>query len=329
LKSAVVPRRPEGPDADLLASAALSLQRLLALQETPTWSVMRRDDRPRSTIFLLEAEHGAGSTRAYLKAALLPGDATDDPRFERRRSKERGSLVFEDRIAGRLFEVLSSEGVGFDLPLAIDVEGLSAMRLEVPGREIGRAFSRMIPGRRNQARASYEAVGRAIHLAEGQTRLLGPSFEEETLDRRVQAELEQARRGMPESLHRPVAAKASQLRSAIDIETAAVWGHGDLSSTNILVDAGRIGLIDWSWRPSLAGESVAYFIARLGAEPRTPANWKSSLTEAVLRGYGADSEGSWQLAYLLRLLRWANKSSTVLRGWSHRELARVVAPAGR
>ena len=62
----LAPRRPERPDADLLASAAVLLQRLLALRKVPSWSV-QRDERARSTHFVFEAGPGSGiRTLAHL-----------------------------------------------------------------------------------------------------------------------------------------------------------------------------------------------------------------------------------------------------------------------
>lgn len=312
--------RPARPADDLLARAAVTLGDLLGLDEAPRWSVLDRQERRRSTLFVLEARHPAGRTGAYCKVDAVSGVAL---------AMARDSLRVEQQVSGRLAEVLGSHHVRADWLLALDVGSLSAVRLAVPGRPIGRAGYHMMPGRRRDGLKLFGRVGEAMRMVEEVTRTLGPTYDAERFDRRLHAELEQARKGLPARLREPVTLVATDLRAAVDIESAALWGHGDLSSTNVLVDSNWLGLIDFSWTRYLAGESIAYFVARLGAEPRTPAGWKRSVISAVTKGYGVDEVESWRLAYLLRLLRWANKPSTALRQWSHGELLRLVDRAGR
>jgi len=323
--SRVGPSRPTRPDKRLLAFAGLSLQASLGVSDTPVWSVLRREVHPRSTVFLLEAAHGSGRTRAYLKVAHVPVESGGGRESQDRSIKERRSLVFEQQVSDRLEAALYPRGVTFDRPLALDVERLSGVRLAVPGRPIGRAGSHMVAGRRRTGLRLYRLIGEAMRLVEGVTREAGPAIGGDELDQRLTTALARARPGMPRRLHECVSVVARDLQASINPASATVWSHGDLSSSNILTASGRVGLIDFSWRRGLAGESIAYLVSRVSVEPLASTSWKRAISEAVLEGYRGHLTDSWKLAYLLRLLRWAQRSSPIHRSWAEAELRRLAA----
>lgn len=317
--------RPVQPDASLLQEAAESLQELLQLEDTPRWSVTARDVRKRSTLFRLAATHQFGVTYAWAKVDAPTGSPLKPGQFERILARVQDSLMFEQQVSPLLAVELGEHNVAFDRPLAINVAQLSAVRLEVPGRELGHVLNRMLPGRRRAGAKTFSQVGSVVRCVETVSGSFGPSFDEEWLERHIEAELDRVRGKLTTALHRRVSELAHELAAGIDLNRSSVRGHGDLSPTNILVDSGRLGLIDFSWRRFLAGESVAYFVARLSIEPRTPLSWKRAAVAAVLEGYRCDEVASWRLAYLMRLLRWSAKSAPDRRDWARAEMSAFLA----
>lgn len=315
--------RPNRPDASLLKSAATSLQELLELEEAPRWTILRREVRKGSTLFRLAAAHPSGPTHAWAKTDVPSASSAKRDRVDQQLVRFRDSLAFEEQVSPLLALELAARDVRFDRPLAINIEQLSAVRLEVPGRQLGRTLGHSLFGRRASL-DTLSQIGAVVRHIEAITKSFGASFDRAQLQRCVEAELERAAPNLDTEMHRRVANRAHELTADIDVSSSAVRGHGDLSPTNILVDSDRLGLIDFSWRRSLAGESVARLVARLSVEPRTPAGWKRSAVAAVLRGYGHDGVDSWRLAYLLRLLRWSRRPSPPLRHWAKEELIMFV-----
>ena len=317
--------RPDRPDASLLEAAATTLQELLDLDDAPHWRVLRRDVRKRSTLFRLAAAHRVGTTHAWAKVDAPSASSAEREQIARRVARFRDSLAFEEQVSPLLALELGARDVSFDRPLAIDIERLSAVRLEVPGRQLGRVFSQVFPGRRHAGLDTLSQLGVAVRRVEAVSESFGASFDRAQLQGRVDAELELAERSLDTDMHQRVSNHARELVAGIDLSGSAVRAHGDLSPTNVLVDSGRLGLMDFSWRRYLAGESVAHLVARLSVEPRTPAGWKRSAVAAVLQGYRCETVDSWRLAYLLRLLRWSSKSSAARRDWALQELIMLVA----
>ena len=320
MDTAIDGARPARPNEALLADAAAELRRLQSLSVTPEWVVIDRQERKRSTLFGLEATHEAGRTRAFYKVDVLPPARADPVRRLERVARLRDSLAFEQQVGEDLSAALERDGVSCDRPLAVDVERLSAVRLEVVGRPLGRSIRYLRPGGRRLGLDVYRKIGRAIRVVEQQTQPLAQPLDHQELERRLNDHLTAASRELSAELRARVQDHANHLILNLDLETATVWGHGDMSPSNVLVDARHVGLIDFSWRRYLAGESLAYFVARLGVEPKSPEWWRRSVRRAVLSGYGADDVASWQMSYLFRLLRWSRKTKPELRRWSRERL---------
>ncbi len=315
--------RPLAPDARLLEQAARTLAERRGLPALPDWTVLQRQERRRSTLFRLSAVCAGVDVHAWAKVdAVDDGDAAA---AERRLARFRESLLCELRVAPVLEDRFCHLGVGFDVPLAIDPEALAAVRLEVAGRPLGRAATYLRPGRQKRGLDLLARVGAALRAAEDAGATLGPSFDRPALHRRLDPYLQQARERLDVGVMAMLEDRIPSLVSAIDIEVAAVHAHGDPSPTNVLANGTQVGLIDFSWRPYLAGESVAHLAARLSCEPWVPDRWRRKARDALLSGYGRANVPSWHLSYLVRVLRWAVKPDSPTSRWARDELDRLLA----
>jgi thiamine kinase-like enzyme len=89
-------------------------------------------------------------------------------------------------------------------------------------------------------------------------------------------------------------------------DRAMVYCHGDLSGSNVLVDGGRLGIIDFTWPLRQRGFDLAHFAFRIEYDSAVPATLTSPLTEALLSGYGdtaASEQPGYQFVRLSKLLK--------------------------
>ncbi|MEX2375758.1 MAG: phosphotransferase [Dehalococcoidia bacterium] len=315
--------RPEAPEPSLLAEAAVSLQRTTSNEAPITWEVVERIERPRSTIFRLQAPVGTNRVDAFYKADLR--GATDQ-----QGTKNAADVL---RIEACLNLELQSEfrriSANHDLLLASDPDRLAAVRMGVPGRPLGSAL-RWLPRWRRAATvfenigttlAAVEHVGRTLPLPPGTPDVLG--FVELTLDR-----------AKPQLTKRSAASIQHELRSLADEpnrELNLVWAHNDLSGSNILVDGQTVGIIDFSWAPRPQHSDLAHLHARIECERLSAPAWTKRALSDLRRGRGLEphvdlslADPAWRVALIERALRFIPRSGNRRRNtaaeWGWRTL---------
>ncbi|MGH8872430.1 MAG: phosphotransferase [Acidimicrobiia bacterium] len=302
------PDRVVAPDPRLLAEAAFSVARILDVDDGKDirWVVGEGLHRPRSVIFPLRAEHPSGrSLAAFFKRSYPPPYAE-----ERRRRWEatvRDGLVRSMDLESRLFELVEDEGITFSRALATDPATLSVVTLGVPGQPMGKVWRHIItPGARGDADRILRLSGRAARLIEQcspEGIVAGAGAQVDAIDRRVA----RVRGVMPDSTLEAVERRMAELHRELDSSPKAmVYSHGDFSTTNILVDEGRIGLIDFTWPVRQRGFDLAHFAFRLEYDTAAPARMTSSLILALIEGYGDPEvtlQPGWRFVRLSKLLK--------------------------
>ena len=303
--------RPTEPDRGVLERAEQVLIERGVAGGAVTWQVRQRLERPKSTLFMLEASIGGVRTLWHYKVDVVHIDGQFRPDLHRARQR---SLEAEQELAEPL-RVAAAGVFGVDRALLIDAERLIAVREHVPGRKLGKAYRWLVPGRRGRASHLYRSVGAAIRI-----------FEEVGDRREAPADGDE----LGNYLVKAVNASSEQLSRTADgwarstIEELApvvaaeglVWSHGDVSQTNVLISGDRIGIIDLSWTPQLRCWDLVRFLARVECESPRSDRWTTRSVSQVMDGYGLDLSAptpQWRLAQLLRCLMALRDPSAVVR----------------
>jgi len=298
--------RPLEPDPDILQEADRSLRRLNGESSTSrrSWEVGHRIDRKSSSLFPLRLR-GSGSVDAYYKQALITSGGTHEI-SARILEAERTGLGRRQEVEERFAASLVDEGISFSQTLAVDPVRLISVTKAVPGRPFGRPLSHIAPpGRRRRALALIERVGRAARLIESSQ---GPwEDSDEHLDAaRVEYRLRMIEPALDPRMYANLTETLDQLYEEIKVSDVPIaLAHGDLSSSNLLVDDG-LGLIDFSWIPRVRGYDVANFAFRLEFHDLIPVHMKASLRESLLTGYGdplLEQSPHWRYLRLAALLK--------------------------
>ncbi len=128
-------------------------------------------------------------------------------------------------------------------------------------------------------------VGRAARLIEECT--VEPVGEDAALasviDRRLARVRDVVPSAMLQGLERLMTQLAEDMTSTL---RPMVYAHGDFSSSNVLIDNGRVGLIDFTWPLRQRGFDLAHFAFRLEYDSAAPATFTAPLRDALLAGYG-------------------------------------------
>lgn len=171
-------------------------------------------------------------------------------------------------------------GVGLD-NLTIITGHVSGVPLGLPRLQKGHGVrSRLIQLRR---------TGRALGLIESATRM-GSQPQLATADERMDAPLAallQRTSVLPGRLDRnSLERRVHELsRRVEDAGYPAAMGHGDVSRTNVLVEAGDVGIIDAEWPVRLVGFDLATLAVRLELETAQVPLIGKRLVRELSRGY--------------------------------------------
>jgi hypothetical protein len=282
------PERPAAPEPELLRRAAVSVggpDNPAAPDET-RWETLRRIERPRSTLFLLRAHGGDGvQTDAYYKVSHPPPYAGE--RRERWVATVRAGLARSIELERRLAALVAGEDIGFARALAVDPDALAVVTLAVTGEAMGKVWRHALTrGARARAVEPLILAGRAARLIEQCTTAPvepeGPS-QSAVIDRRL-ARVDSI---LPPSTMQRLERRMVELESEMMSEpTPMVYCHGDFSSSNLLVDGDRIGLIDFTWPLRQRGFDLAHFAFRLEYDTAIPPALTAPLVDALIDGYG-------------------------------------------
>lgn len=274
-------RRGPDPDAGLLDSAGIALSAELDRGDRPDWRVINRQERLRSTVFELCAEYADLSVHLFYKIEHLPHDSKRQVSLEELQRRYR-SLTVERILAPELSRSFKEAQVRFDAPVIIEPDLLTGIRWRVSGKSLGRMISYGLPWKRTTGRMLYESVGSAVRLIEEVGGSHGPSLTEYECRERVLRDVRGADRYLPAGLRAHVLRVAEDLMGRVDFKKLPIWTHGDLSRTNILIKGSRVGFIDFSWTPQLAGRDIAQLLVRQQGES-LQRNGSSSIAKALGR----------------------------------------------
>jgi aminoglycoside phosphotransferase (APT) family kinase protein len=322
--------RPEQPDARLMWAACQAVGRRSQYSDLPSWRVLSRIERRRSTVF--ECAVGwppgaASDVKVFYKADYVSPDAPPD---KRRRDIQRFSSALEREaaLAPSVAKGLAALGVQSDELVALDVERLAAVRRAVPGRPLGSLGATAL--RSPQAfTAVFSRVGLALRAIEAAgTSITGPAPErspEDHLGWRVQNASEVLEPSQRSWLVKVVAS----LPSAEPAPMRWLWAHNDVSLTNILVHRGGLGLIDFSWREGYPFHDLAHLRARLETSALPHRGLARRAVAALEQGAGVQSGASRtlvDLALLERALRYLPKRRHPTTTWGRAVIERLRLP---
>jgi len=282
------PERPAAPDPGLLRTAAASLAGSdgSADRDETRWEILRRIERPRSSLFLLRA-HGPGGMQAdaYYKISHPPPYASE--RRERWVATVRSGLARSMELERRLAVLVEGEDIGFARALAVDPDALAVVTLAVTGEAMGKVWRHALTrGARARVAEPLILAGRAARLIEQCTtdpiEPEGPS-QSAVIDRRL-ARVDSI---LPPSTMQKLERRMVELESEMmNGPMPMVYCHGDFSSSNLLIDGDRIGLIDFTWPLRQRGFDLAHFAFRVEYDTAIPAGLTAPLVDALVEGYG-------------------------------------------
>ena len=299
--------RPSAPDPDILREAKRSLYRLSGGSPTggPAWEIGERIDRKSSSVFPLRLRETGSKVDAYYKEALVKVAETDEL-SARILNAERAGLARRLEVEERFADSLVGEDITFSRTLAVDPARMISVTKAVPGRPFGRPLFHLVPpGRRRRAHKLIERTGRAARLIESaQGAWVDP---DEHLDAaRVERRLRVIEPVLDPVLYTRLTDTIEQLYADIKASDEPIaLAHGDLSSSNLLVDGG-LGLIDFSWIPRIRGYDVANFAFRLEFHDLMPVSLKATFRESLLTGYGdplLEQSPHWRYLRLASLIK--------------------------
>jgi aminoglycoside phosphotransferase len=275
------------PDPSVLASAVESLRNLTILAEDVdvAWQIRLRSERPRSTVFQVAALPSSGpAVDVFYKVANPPPYGHE--RRERWERVVRGGLARSPDLERRLATLLEGEDITFARALAVDPDTLTVVTLAVPGEALGKVWRRALPSRtRARTLEILTVAGRAAHLIEECT--VEAIEEDPSLSLVIERRLARVRDVLAPSTIEGLGRLLTDLADEMT-KTARpmVYCHGDFSSSNVLIEDGRVGLIDFTWPLRQRGFDLAHFAFRLEYDTAAPALFTAPMTEALLEGYG-------------------------------------------
>jgi len=249
------------------------------------WQIRFRAERPRSTVFQIAAIPSSGpQVDVFYKVAKPP--PYGEERRERWERVVRGGLARSPDLERRLASLLEGEGIKFARALAVDPDSLTVVTLAVPGEALGKVWRRALPGRaRARTLEVLTVAGRAAYLIEECT--VGTIEEDHSLSSVIERRLARVRDVLSPSTFEGLERLMTDLAHEMT-KTARpmVYSHGDFSSSNVLVEDGRVGLIDFTWPLRQRGFDLAHFAFRLEYDTAAPAPFTAPMTEALVEGYG-------------------------------------------
>ena len=277
------------------------------------WEILDRIDRPRSSVFRIRAIDPPGpAVDAYYKVYLPTGDDIDR---ERRERDARETIYRALELDQRLAELIRALPITFSQTLAADPGSLTHVTLGVDGTPFGKAWQhRLTPSRREAVLRSLGLVGQAAKLIE-QCSPESIEIDEREIERMKLKRQGRMSRALAEPRLSTLDRRFRDLDETIQSDPRAfVYAHCDLSSSNVLLHEGGIGLIDFSWLRRLRGFDIARFAFRIEYETLFSRSWAEAMVEALLRGYGDPDlklSPNWlalRLPWLLKVVRYGSQS---------------------
>jgi aminoglycoside phosphotransferase len=317
--AAAEPLRPAEPDTRLLRAAAASLAGSSDEDGRPEtrWVVLRRIERPRSTLFQLRAHTPDGEhADAYYKVSRPPPYASE--RRERWVTTVRAGLARSMELERRLAGLVEGENIVFARALAVDPDALAVVTLAVPGEAMGKVWRHSLTrGARANAIEPLTLAGRAARLIE-QCSTDPIEADTDTQTAAIERRLARVNAILPAATMRRLERRLAELETEMTRSPMPmVYCHGDFSSSNLLLDGDRIGLIDFTWPLRQRGFDLAHFAFRIEYDTAVPPALTAPLLAALVEGYG-DPDVTRQPGYRFVRLSKLLKVLEDRRSWSRR-----------
>ena len=266
-------------------------------------------ERRWSTVHRL-TDQGTGQT-LYYKVFKPRKEHGDSPR-DTTEARLARSAALTDQLIGSL----ASTPISAAPVLAVSPQEPAVITLGVPGRELKpSAFAGWPLGRKNRydiARLTGLACAHIEDVGSVDNAEVSVDDTMAVVDHRADQSDAEALPSLKEAM-KDIEARARERVEAGD----SVYGHGDMSPTNLLIHDGGLNLIDFTWRSRLRGYDAGVFSFRLFASTAVSQRAMRRIDDALLDGYvtaagAAYSNQAMGVVELLLLARGlANKSSRV------------------
>ena len=307
------------PRRDHLLRASEELTNMFESQGVWRWKVEANIVRPRSTILRLRASCKSHDLRLTYKVDRVDG-ALPDEEIEESLRRSRRFLESESWFAKQLFEFCRFSSLRFNIPVLVDIESLTAMRLHVPGRPLRRPYYYLTSGKWRKLCSVYRSIGfflRGIAVVGASD---FPARARVSIGERLDMYWMRARPHMGLQDRRFLEVAYEDLRDILDNDLS--YCHGDVSRSNILVGARGIGLIDFDWSLHLPFRDVVHFAFRTRNNSAwLPRSMRDELFYSLCVGFGTDPSDEplvWRAAFLEQVLRsiWIQDTESAAWGMS-------------
>jgi hypothetical protein len=317
--------RPNAPSPALLEEASRTISRRFSASLPMSWRVVRTLERPTSTLFQLEARSD-GRFLAYYKASYFPARWTEETRLSRI-TLRRTALSMGSELNHLVGAALEQKGVHTPELLALSLDELATIHLQLPGSPLKGGSWFYPPPLRPRGRYLYQLVGRALKVIE----LVGASKSVPEGSPRAQQllleDVEIARKHLGEPQYQGIRTVLRKYFASVDSDSETVWSHGDVSRSNLIQSKGELGIIDFSWKPVIPYRDLAHFIARMETDVHVSNRWIKELRAEVLSGFGIDATDlpvGFRIALVQRALRSVRKPYARTQRWGRLQLARLT-----
>jgi hypothetical protein len=283
------------------------------------WTVVRHE-RHRSALYRL-TDSTSGTTLFY---KVLPEPQHEVPE---RADSLWNRLNRTESLTDRLLDETSGMSVSAAPVLAADANRRTVVTLGVDGREIqGGVLRTLMPGGILSSRQAA-LIGEVCAHVEKCSDDREVTFDWERFLHQIDKRFARAQMG-----HRATNRVRSQLTQAASDYLAtrtAVYIHGDLSPTNIIVSGERVYLIDFSWFSGFRGYDLGLFSYRLRAMDNTRMGRGPRLRQSLMTSYmsAVGSRHDWdslKLVDLFLLVRALGSPWRTMRVLAQEALDRVI-----
>jgi hypothetical protein len=296
--------RPRSPAPELLDDARRGLERL-GFTPSGRWEVLSREERPQSTLFVLGILSSGKPVRVYYKQEYVGQLHRDDAGRRRQAFRRCRALRVEEALNDDVCDRLGREGLLASRILASRPSELTAIRLEISGKPLGRLAWRGASTLPRSLDRMFEAVGRGLRIIESVGRA-GPSPRPSAsaeVRRRILDDLWRCGARLPTSARRRIEACAEFHIEQLEAEGGLWYVHGDINHTNVRVCRGRVAYIDFGWEPGPPRADLTDLMWRLRLQRPQVRPVTHRTTAALLRGYQSESPGR-TVGSTLAQLRW-------------------------
>jgi hypothetical protein len=307
---------------DILEVAVEKLERInssSAPRSVDEWTVVRRK-RERSIVYRL-TDSASGTTLYYKVLA--------EPRYEgiEKADSLSNRLSRTESLTDQLLNLTAGTSASPAPMLVADAHRRTVVTLGVEGRQIRQGVLRtLIPGGKLSTKQAA-LIGEGCAYIERCSDRREVTFDWERFSSQVEYHLARAQTGRRAADR--LRSKLEQAASDLLVRRAAVYVHGDLSPTNIIVSGERVHMIDFSWFSGFRGYDLGLFSYRLRAMDKVLWGRRRRLAESLMTAYKSVSgprydRPSLRVVDLFLLVRGLSSPWPKMRVLAQRSLHRVI-----